>query len=270
MDTLQIHGTRVPRIGLGTWLTTGDDAKNAVAHALSVGYRHIDTAQVYENESDVGEAIHASGISRGDIWLTTKVWYENLRFQDVLSSTDVSLRKLRTDYVDLLLIHWPNPEVELEESLSALSRIRESGKARFIGVSNFPADLLLEALQFVPDLLTNQVEYHPFLGQQELLNAVRSNEMFLTAYSPLARRRVAKDETIQTVAAAHGRSVYQIVLRWHLQQDAVVAIPKSKTPEYIEANLDVFDFELTADEMAAISDLARAQRIIDPDFAPTW
>jgi len=270
MDTLQIHGARVPRIGLGTWLITGDQAKNAVAHALSVGYRHIDTAQVYENESEVGDAIHSSLVSRSDIWLTTKVWYENLRFNDVLLSADDSLARLQTDYVDLLLIHWPNPEIDLSESLNAFVRLREAGKARFIGVSNFPADLLSEALELVPDLITNQVEYHPFLAQQAVLDVIRSNEMFLTAYSPLARGRVAKDETIQTIAAARGRSAYQIVLRWHLQQDAVVAIPKSQTPEYIEANLDVFDFELTSDEMEAINHLEHGGRLSDPAFAPSW
>jgi 2,5-diketo-D-gluconate reductase B len=270
METLQIHGARVPRIGLGTWLAKGDDARNAVAHALDVGYRHIDTAQVYENEVEVGEAIRSSAVSRSEIWLTTKVWYENLRFNDVLSSAEDSLTKLRTDYVDLLLIHWPSPEIDLSETLSAFVRLRETGKARFIGVSNFPADLLTEALNLVPDLVTDQVEYHPFLAQDALLKVVRQNEMFLTAYSPVARGRVATDKTIQTIAAARGLSAYQVVLRWHLQQDRVVAIPKSKTPEFIEANLDVFDFELASDEMDAINQLEHGGRLSDPAFAPSW
>ncbi|MDX1531056.1 MAG: aldo/keto reductase [Rhodothermales bacterium] len=271
MITIDLDGDRVPALGFGTWRLDGAACRRAVRHALDLGYRHIDTAQAYENEADVGAALHASGIDRERLWLTTKVWYDNLRADAVRRTTDASLRRLRTDYVDLLLVHWPNDDVPLAETLGAFQEVREAGKARHIGVSNFPAGLLREALEIAPGLVNDQVEYHPYLSQERLLGVVRERGLFLTAYSPIARGEVTDDAILREIAEAHGKSPIQVTIRWHLQQDRVACIPKSGTPEHIAANVDVFDFELSEAEMARIHGLARPDgRMIDPDFAPDW
>ncbi len=270
MTHIDLDGGRVPALGLGTWQLSGDDATEAVEHALDIGYRHVDTAAAYENEAEVGAGIRASGVDREDVFLTTKVWHTNLRRADVLASADRSLQWLQTDYVDLLLVHWPNEEVELAETLGAMQEVRAAGKARHLGVSNFTPALLREALLVEPGLVCDQVEYHPYLGQEPLLGLVHDRGMFLTAYSPLARGGVSDDAVIREIGERHGKSPAQVTIRWLLQQDRVACIPKSSSAAHRAANLDVFDFELSEGEMQRLHGLARGQRLIDPDFAPAW
>jgi len=182
---LAIQGTEMPRLGFGTWLITGRDATEGVRDALEIGYRHIDTARAYENEAEVGAGIAASGVDRADIWLTTKIWLDDYEPDRLKRAAEDSLRNLRTDYVDLLLLHWPNADVPVERSLQAMRELQEAGRIRHAGVSNFPAGMLRRALEVLP-LFADQVEYHPFLAQDALLEVVREHDMTLTAYSPLA------------------------------------------------------------------------------------
>jgi 2,5-diketo-D-gluconate reductase B len=270
MIYLDVQGTRVPALGLGTWRLRGEDGRHAIEAALAIGYRHLDTAREYDNEAEVGRALRASGVPREDVFLTTKVWHDDLKYRAALRAVDRSLHHLRTDYVDLLLVHWPSEAVELEETLDAFQEARARGKARLIGVSNFPPALLEQALALVPDLACDQVEYHPFLGQDALLEVVRAHGLFLTAYSPIARGRVVHERAIQEIAAVHGKSAVQVTLRWLLQQERVAAIPRASSPEHLRANFEVFDFALAGEEMAALSALARGERLVDPAFAPAW
>ncbi|MEM1044253.1 MAG: aldo/keto reductase [Bacteroidota bacterium] len=271
MIHIELGEERVPALGLGTWQLSGDAARDGVAHALDLGYRHIDTAQVYENEAAVGQGLRAANVDRDAVFLTTKVWRDRLRYRDLMASADDSLRRLDVDYVDLLLVHWPNEDIELAETLDALQEVQHAQKARHIGVSNFTPSLLGEALRQAPGLVCNQVEYHPYLDQSGILEVVREHGLFLTAYSPIARGQVMDDEVVQEVAAAHGKSPVQVTLRWLVQQDRVAAIPKAASPEHREANLAIFDFALSDDEIAALSALAQPDgRMIDPDFAPAW
>jgi len=264
-----IQGTEIPALGLGTWQFTGAACTEGVEHALDLGYRHIDTAQIYENEEEVGAGLRNAATDRDEIYLTTKVWVENLEPSSVRRSTEESLRRLDTEYVDLLLIHWPSNDVPLERTLDAMMVLRDEGKTREIGVSNFTPSLVRRALDHVP-IICNQVEYHPFLDQDALLDLAEARDLLLTAYSPLARGRVMKDETMQAIAEAHGKTPAQVALRWLLQQDQVAAIPKASSAAHREANLDVFDFELSEDEMDRIFDLAGNERLINPSFAPAW
>lgn len=262
---------RVPALGLGTYRLEGRAARDGVAHALDLGYRHLDTAQSYGNEADVGQGLRDADVQRDAVFLTTKIWPDRFEYGPLIASTDESLRRLGTDYVDLLLLHWPNDDVELEETLDALQEVQHQGKARHIGVSNFTPSLLRRALEIAPGLACNQVEYHPFLDQRPLLEIVRAHGLFLTAYTPIARNRVADADAVRAIAEAHGKSPAQVTLRWHLQQPRVAAIPKAASAAHREANFDVFDFELSEEEMERIHDLAREDgRLIDPNFAPEW
>jgi diketogulonate reductase-like aldo/keto reductase len=261
----------VPALGFGTYQIDGRDARTAVADALDLGYRHIDTAQIYANETEVGQGLRDADVDRDAVFLTTKVWPDNFEYRKLIASTDESLRKLKTEYVDLLLLHWPNDEVELGETLDALQEVQHAGKARHIGVSNFTPSLLRRALEIASGLVNNQVEYHPYLSQEALLDVVREHGMFLTAYSPIARGTVFDEDVVQEIAGAHGKTPAQVVIRWHLQQDRVAAIPKAASAEHRRANFDVFDFELSDDEMDRIHGLAKEDgRMVDPDFAPDW
>ncbi len=271
MIQIDIPGGTVPALGLGTWKLKGKDATEAVTHALDLGYRHIDTAQMYDNERAVGVGLRATDVDRDAVVLTTKVWRDDLSYRDFVDAADESLRRLGTDYVDLLLIHWPNEDVELKETLDAMQEVQHRQKAKHIGVSNFPSALVRDALEIAPGLVCDQVEYHPYLSQETLLDVVRGHGMFLTAYSPLARGEVFDEPVVREIAETHGKSPAQIILRWHLQQDRVAAIPKAASARHREANFEVFDFALSADEMAQIHGLAHADgRMIDPGFAPDW
>ncbi|MGB3543851.1 aldo/keto reductase [Rubrivirga sp.] len=270
MTHYDVHGVSIPALGFGTWQLRGDGARDGVEHALSLGYRHIDTAQVYKNEAEVGAGLEASDVARGDVFLTTKVWGTNVAPSKLTASVDESLRKLGTDYVDLLLLHWPNDEIELEAQLVALEGVREAGKARLIGVSNYPAGMLRDALELVPDLATDQVEHHVFLEQDRLYDIVRERGMVLTAYSPLAQGAVLEDETIREIADARGVGPAQIALAWILGQDRAVAIPKASSAAHRESNLRAADLALEDDERAALDALTKNRRLVDPDFAPDW
>ena len=262
----------IPKLGLGTWLIYGPTCMEVVKKALAVGYRHIDTAQVYENEAFIGQAIAASTVPRQDIFLTTKIWRDNVSKRHLEPSVDASLKKLKTDYVDLLLIHWPVNEIPLDETMEILQKVQSKGKARLIGVSNFTTTQLHQCVDKLKvPLVTNQVEYHPYLSQNAILEFLRSHSMFLTAYCPLGRAKLGKDNTLCAIAKNYNKTVWQVILRWHMQQRDVVAIPKAATSAHIEENFAIFDFTLNDVEMTAITELTeRQQRMINPEFAPQW
>ena len=269
MEYVDVQSSEIPALGFGTWQLTGSDCLEGVEHALSLGYRHIDTAQAYQNEDLVGRAIDNSSVPRDDIFLTTKVWRTEAAHDDVIASTEESLEKLGTDHVDLLLIHWPVDEVPFEETIEALDQLREDGKTRHIGISNYTPTQMHTSMEAGP-VATNQVEYHPYLGQEDLLEIVEDHDLMLTAYSPLARGRVLDDETLTEIGDAHGKSPAQVALRWLVQQDRVSAIPKAASAEHRESNLEIFDFALSDDEMSRIDDLECGDRVVDPGFAPDW
>jgi 2,5-diketo-D-gluconate reductase B len=266
---IEIQGVQVPRLGFGTFRLPGEDCREGVRDALEIGYRHIDTARGYENEREVGQGIADSGVPREEIWLTTKVPPEMASAPEVRTSGEDSLRRLGTDYVDLLLLHWPSADVPLPETMAALAALRDEGKARRIGVSNFPPNLLLRALEHAP-LFADQVEYHPFLGQEALLGIAAENDLLLTAYAPLAQGKVTRDPVIREIAEAHGRTPGQVALRWLLDQPKVAVIPKTATHERRVENFDVFDFSLSSEERARIDALPKDQRDFDPPWAPDW
>jgi 2,5-diketo-D-gluconate reductase B len=266
---LTVQGTAIPRIGLGTWQLDGRAAEDGVRDALEIGYRHIDTARAYGNEAEVGSAIAASGIAREEIFLTTKVGPSDAERSRFKRAAEDSLRVLGTDYVDLLLLHWPSDSAPLADTLQALQELRSEGKIRHAGVSNFPAGMLEEALGIAP-LLADQVEYHPFLAQDALVEMVAERDMTLTAYSPLARGKVARDRTLREIAEAHGKSPGQVALRWLIEQPNVTAVPKASSHERRVENLDVFDFELTGRDRERIAALSKDDRQIDPSWAPDW
>ena len=267
------NGAEIPALGFGTFRMNGADTVRMVRQVLSLGYRHIDTAQIYGNEAEVGEGLAASGVARDGVFLTTKVWVANYHRDAFLRSVDESLRKLRTDHIDLLLLHWPNEAVPLAEQIGALNEVKAAGKVRHIGISNFSTALMAEAeaLSDAP-LVTNQVEYHPYLGQPAVLAAARKAGMSVTAYYGMADGKVIGDPAIQAIAERHGRTEAQVVLRWLVQQPGVVALSKTVSEARAAANLAVFDFALSAEEMAAIHALARPDgRLVSPDgLAPVW
>jgi 2,5-diketo-D-gluconate reductase B len=267
--TIRIQGVPVPRIGLGTWQVTGRACREAVEDALALGYRHIDTARMYGNEREVGAALAASGVPREAIWVTTKVWYDDASADRLRASCEASLRDLGTDYVDLLLLHWPNPDVPLSETMRTLANLAGYHLALHVGVSNFPTDLVAAALDHAP-LFCNQVEYHPYLAQPDLLRQARDLDLLLTAYSPFAHGRLLDDPVLEAIATRHGRSPGQIALRWLLDQPQVATVPKSSTHERRAENLDVFGFSLSDDERDRIAGLDRGLRTADPPWAPAW
>jgi 2,5-diketo-D-gluconate reductase B len=269
VTTLDVQGIEIPKLGLGTWQLKGEDCVEAVRDAIELGYRHIDTARAYGNETQVGQGLHDSGRNRDEIFLTTKVWYTDLRAIGVHDQVEQSLRALRTDYIDLLLIHWPNRRVPLAETLAAMLEARDAGRVRHLGVANFPSGLLREALEHAP-LICNPVEYHPYLAQPQVLEVVRERRIMATAYSPLAQGAVLRDGTLVEIAEAHDRSPAQVALRWLLDQPHVCAVPKAAAREHRATNLDVFDFELTDEERARIDGLQRGYRTIAPPWAPDW
>ena len=272
MQIVSANGASIPALGFGTFRVPGPDTERMVAHVLRNGYRHIDTAQIYGNEAEVGDGILRSAIARADLFLTTKVWVENYRRDAFVASVDESLKKLKTDYVDLLLLHWPNATVPLAEQIGALNEVVKAGKVRHIGVSNFNQALMREAaaLSELP-LVTNQVEYHPYLNQSAVIETAKSLGMSVTAYYAMADGKVLSDPVLKEIANRHGKSVAQIVLRWITQQGLVV-LSKTVSEDRALENAGIFDFALTQDEMAAIHALARPDgRIVSPEgLAPVW
>jgi 2,5-diketo-D-gluconate reductase B len=267
--TLTIRGTEVPKLGYGTWQVTGRDAEDGVADALALGYRHIDTARMYGNEDEVGRGIARSGVDRGDIFLTTKVWPDDHERDALIAAAEDSLRRVGTDYVDLLLLHWHNPDVPLAETIGAMAELRDRGLVRELGVSNFTTALVAEAMEHGP-VFANQVEFHPYLGQPELLAMARERDLLFEAYSPFAHGELLDDPVLTEIAEDKGLSVGQIVLRWLLDQPQVVALPKASSRDRRAQNLDVFGFELTDEERGRIAGLERGRRTADPPWAPDW
>ena len=263
--TFAKEGGAIPALGFGTSPMTGGLSADTVGAALKAGYRHIDTARKYGTEGAVGEAMRASGLARADIFLTTKVSHENLRADDFARSVDDSLAALKVDYVDLLLVHWPNPNIALSETMPALAKAKRQGLARHIGVANFNIALLDQAIGLCPEpLVALQAEYHPFLDQSKLLAAVRRHKLVFIAYCPLGRGRLFGDPVLGDIAAKRGRTIAQIALRWLLQQN-VAAIPFSSQPQRIADNFNVFDFSLDDDEMKRIAALKRPDgRVANP------
>ena len=263
--TLSTHGASIPVLGFGTSPMTGGLTPDTIVAALKAGYRHIDTARKYGTEREVGEAMRASGVPRSDIFLTTKVSHENLRADAFAKSLDNSLAALKVDTVDLLMVHWPNPEIPLAETMTALAKAKREGLARHIGVANFNIALLDQAIKLCPEpLVALQAEYHPYLDQSKLLAAVRERGMAFVAYCPLGRGRLFSDPVLAEIAKARGKSIAQIALRWLMQQ-GVAAIPRSSNPERIADNFKVFDFTLSDGEIARISALKRTNgRIANP------
>ncbi|NHX39130.1 MULTISPECIES: aldo/keto reductase [Haloarcula] len=262
MDDIQIQGTSVPALGLGTWQLTGQSCRETVETALGMGYRHIDTAQAYGNERQVGLGMDAAAVDREDVFLTTKLDGSNRDERSVRRSTRESLNKLGTDYLDLLLIHWPNTPwmASLSETLGAMNDLVEEGLVHHIGVSNFSPSLLDRArdISSAP-IFTDQVQYHPYWDQRKLLDYCRIHDVLLTAYSPLARGGVLDDPALVQIGNKYGKSPAQVALRWLVQQDGVAAIPKASSREHLEANLAVFDFELTDAEMERIRDPSKVK-----------
>jgi 2,5-diketo-D-gluconate reductase B len=259
------HGARIPAIGLGTG-GLGEDCAQIVAAALAAGYRHIDTARKYGSERGVGEAIRAAGVPRSEIFLTTKVSHEHLHAGDFERSTQASLQALGLDQVDLLLVHWPAPDMPLPETMGALAQMKRRGLTRHIGVANFNIALLDEAISLCPEPLDAlQAEYHPYLDQSKVLAACRRHGLVFIAYCPLARGRLIGDPVIGEIARSKGRTAAQVALRWLVQQDAVAAIPRSSRRERVGENIDIFGFVLTDDEMKRIAALARPNgRVVNP------
>jgi diketogulonate reductase-like aldo/keto reductase len=273
MHEIDANGAKMPALGLGTWTLAGRTARDLVAAAIARGWRHIDTAAMYGNEAEVGEGIRAGGVSREKLFVTTKVWHSDLAARDLRRSAEASLRKLKLDHVDLLLVHWPNPRIPLAETIGALNRARQDGLTRHIGVSNFPSKLFAESgrLSEAP-IVANQVEHHPFLDQSKLIAACRAAGATLVGYCPLHRGGgLLREPAVTEAAAAHGRTPAQVVLRWHVQQPGVAAAPRTSNPARLAENLDVFDFALSDAEMRAISALAaRGERLCDYSFSPKW
>lgn len=273
MQVIEANGAVIPALGLGTWTLKREPCAELVAAALGLGYRHIDTAVLYDNEVEVGEGLRASGVPRGDVFLTTKVWHSDIGPGDLERSAEASLRRLGVDHVDLLLIHWPNPRIPLAGSMRALNAVRRAGLTRNIGVSNFPTALLAEAIGLSEaPLACNQVEYHPYLDQSKVLTACRKAGMAVTSYCPLFRGGTLFAEPAVTAAAArYGKTPGQIVLRWHVQQKNVAAIPRTTRRERLAENIAIFDFALDDAEMAAISALGKANlRLCDDGHSPAW
>lgn len=262
----------IPKLGVGTWQLTGEACSSLVSQALDVGYRHIDTAVMYGNEEAVGEGLKTASVDRDDVFVTTKVWFDQIGEGDLQRSAESSLKRLNLDYVDLLLIHWPNPEIPLTESIRALCDAKSSGLARGIGVSNFPSALLDLALELAAEpLICNQVEYHPFLTQKTLLAACRKNNMAMTAYAPIAKGTVADDPVIREIANDHDVTPAQIAIAWLYGQENVVAIPKTASRERLIENMAASEISLSPSEMDRISALGSPSgRMVNAGFAPQW
>jgi 2,5-diketo-D-gluconate reductase B len=271
MQFVEANGARIPAIGLGTWELRGRTCARLVEQALKLGYRHIDTAQIYENEREVGEGLHASGVRRDEVFVTTKVWTTHFAPNDLERSTRESLARLRLSEIDLLLLHWPNPQVPLAETLGALAHVKKLGMVRHIGVSNFTVALIDEAVAACPEpLVCDQVEYHPYLNQTRVREACARHGMALVAYSPVAKGRIKSDQTLARIGRTYRKTAAQICLRWLVQQN-VSAIPRTSRIERLSENIDIFDFELSEDEMQEIAGMGSTKgRLTDFGFAPKW
>ena len=265
------QGLNMPKLGLGTWPMLGEECTRAVEQALALGYRHIDTAAAYNNEDAVGQALVNSPAPRDQIHVTTKVWWDQLHPDAMRHSMDRSLKALRSDYVDLFMIHWPTTDWDLPRTIETLVSFKEQGLARNIGVANFPLPLLRKVVEELgAPLSAIQVEYHVLLGQNALLDYARQHDLALTAYSPLARNKVSQIAQIQQIAAKHGALPTQVALKWLLDQSNVAAIPKASSEVNQLANLAALEVNLDDQDLALIAGLSKRERQVSPDFAPAW
>ena len=268
MNAVEAKGFKIPIVGLGTWALR--DVARMVGEAIRIGYRHIDTAQMYGNEAEVGQGVRASGL-RAEVMVTTKIQPSLLAPRDVERSTKESLKRLNLDAIDLLLIHWPNPQVPLADTLGAMSKLKREGVTRAIGVSNFTVAQLAEANKLSPEpVVCNQIECHPFLNQDKVIAACRKHGMAVVAYSPVARGGASGNAVLTRIGKTHGKSAAQVSLRW-LTQQGIAVIPRTNKPERLKENFDVFDFALSDAEMREIAGLAHGRgRIVDWSWSPNW
>jgi 2,5-diketo-D-gluconate reductase B len=267
---VEAHGARIPAVGLGTMTLKEAVCVELVSAALRAGYRHLDTAQMYANEREVGEGLRASGIKRDDVFITTKVWWDRLAPGDFEKSVEESLERLQLPVVDLLLVHWPG-KVPLTDSIASLNKVKRAGLTRHIGVANFTIAHIEEAVRLSQDpLVTNQIEVHPFIDQSRVIAACRRHAMSITAYCPIARGKAHGNEVLERIGKAHGKTAAQVSLRWLAQQN-IISIPRTSKPERLQENLAVFDFKLSDAEMAEIAKLKRPDgRTVSPPHAPQW
>jgi 2,5-diketo-D-gluconate reductase B len=271
MQRIGTDGLEMPKLGLGTWRMSGAECQGAVEGALALGYRHIDAAEMYDNEAAIGVALAASNVPRQDIFLTSKVWHDHLAPAALRRALDASLNRLRTDYLDLYLIHWPSPSMRLAETLEAMMRLKEEGRIRNIGVSNFTVALMRQAVEEIgAPISCNQVEYHVFLDQGAVLDYARAHGIVVSAYRPLAQGVLDSAPDIQRIAAKHAASPQQIALAWLLGQDMVAAIPKAARAASQRANLAALDIRLDDQDRAMIAALPKDGRLVNPDWAPRW
>src|ERR1700712_4775856 len=271
MESLKTQGISLPKLGLGTFRMQGDVCRAAVESALGLGYRHIDTAEMYGNEEAVGAAIAAAKVARGDLHVTTKVWNENLAPDAMRRAFDASLKKLRLDHIDLYLVHWPAARMNLPQMFETLMRLKEEGRTRAIGVANFNIALLKTVVeQTKAPIAANQVEYHVMLDQSPVRKYLAAKSIPLVAYCPLAQGRAASDETLMAIGRKHGASAAQVALKWLVDQDGFGAIPKASRAESQEANLDALHIGLDDEDRAAIAGLPKNKRFVNPGFAPAW
>jgi 2,5-diketo-D-gluconate reductase B len=271
IDTIKTQGVAIPRLGFGTFRMPGGGAQPVVESAIALGFRHLDTAAMYENEAAVGAAIATSSVPRAELFVTTKVWHDQLAPDALRRAFEASLDKLRLDHVDLYMIHWPARDMDMATTLEALMALREQGLAQAIGVCNFNLPMIRRAVEEIgAPIAAHQVEYHPFLSQATMLAYLRSHNISLTAYAPLAQGRAAEDATLAAIGRKHGVSAAQIAIAWLLDQDGVIAIPKAGRPESQKANLAALNIRLDDQDRATIAALPKDQRFVRPPFAPDW
>jgi 2,5-diketo-D-gluconate reductase B len=271
LENLRTQGISLPRLGLGTFRMQGDVCRAAVESALPLGYRHIDTSEMYGNEDAIGAAIASSGVARRDLHITTKVWNENLAPEAIRRAFDASLKKLRLDQVDLYLVHWPARDMNLPAMFETLMKLKEQGRTRAIGVANFNIALLKTVVEEIKaPIACNQVEYHVFLDQTPLRKYLAAKSIPLVAYCPLAQGRAASDETLSAIGRKHGATAAQVALKWLLDQDGVAAIPKASRAENQNPNLGALHIGLDDEDRAAIAGLPKNKRFVNPGFAPEW
>jgi 2,5-diketo-D-gluconate reductase B len=268
VPSVTANGATIPLLGLGTWDLRGRTCARIVEQALRLGYRHIDTAEMYDNERDVGEGLRAAGVKRGDVFVATKIWPDHFAPRELERAARESLSRLRLQEVDLLLLHWPNPRIPLADTLGALGKVKREGLTRHIGVSNFTVALIEQAVALTTEpLVCDQIEYHPFLDQSKVIAACRKHDMAVVAYSPIARGKAGDDRVLARIAAAHDKTAAQVSLRF-LAQQSIVVIPRTSKAERLSENAAIFDFKLSPQEMTEIAALARRDgRIVDWSYS---
>lgn len=268
------NGMNMPALGIGTWQIRPETVEAILPVALEAGFRHIDTAQIYRNEDAVGKAVAESGVDRDEVFLTTKVWVDRYAPDDLLASVHESLERLQTDYVDLLLLHWPAFDGHgMNPTLEALMRARADGLARHIGISNFNIDQTEQAVAFCGEgtLSASQIEYHVYLAQERLRHVLARYDLVMTAYMPLAQANCVNDPVLWEIGSQYDKTAPQVALRWLIEQDRVAAIPATSNPHHAKANIEIFDFALSVEDRQRIAELDRGMRLCQPEgLAPEW